>query len=141
VGICAGAYLASSHYDWSLDILNARVWDRAHWARGTGQVSLAFTAHGRTAFQTDTPKTQVYYGQGPLLIPGDNHLLPAYETLATYDSEIASRGAPAGAMKGTHAIVRAPFGQGRVICFSPHPESSNPTHHLITNGVRWVAER
>ena len=30
IGICAGAYLASSHYSWSLGILNARVVDSAH---------------------------------------------------------------------------------------------------------------
>ena len=32
VGICAGVYLASSHYSWSLGILNAKVVDGEHWA-------------------------------------------------------------------------------------------------------------
>ena len=38
VGICAGAYLASADYDWSLNILDAKVLDRKHWARGFGDV-------------------------------------------------------------------------------------------------------
>jgi hypothetical protein len=44
-------------------------------------------------------------------------------------------------MTGTHAIVRSQFGQGRVMCFSPHPESRGGPNALITAGVRWVAEK
>src|SRR4051812_18762966 len=33
VGICAGSYLATTDYTWSLGILNAKVVDRKHWAR------------------------------------------------------------------------------------------------------------
>ncbi len=140
VGICAGSYLASSQYSWSLDLINARVWDRAHWARGTGTVTIGLTTAGDQFFKQQDSTLDVYYGQGPLLVPGDNAELPQYEVLASYNSEVASKGAPVGAMVGTHAIVRSQFGNGRVICYSPHPESSGGPNGLIVVGVRWVAD-
>lgn len=141
VGICAGSYLASSHYSWSLGLINARVWDRAHWARGTGQVNLEMTDAGCSALAFPESETRVYYGQGPLLVPDQQDQLPDYEVLATYGTAIAAKGAESDAMTETHAIVRAPYGQGRVMCFSPHPETSSGPNSLISNGIRWVAGR
>ena len=141
VGICAGSYLASSQYPWSLNLINARVWDRAHWARGTGTVTIGLSAAGLDAFDKDNAVIDVYYGQGPLLVPGQHPDLPQYEVLASYQTEVAQKGAPVGAMVGTHAIVRGEFGKGRVMCFSPHPESSGGPNSLITSGVRWVADK
>jgi hypothetical protein len=40
---------------------------------------------------------------------------------------------------GTHAIVRAEYGRGRVICYSPHPEKAAGPHPFIEAGVRWAA--
>jgi hypothetical protein len=139
VGICAGSYLASSQYTWSLALVNAKVWDRAHWARGTGTVTIGFSEEGNELFDGHSNVVDVYYGQGPLLVPGEHPELPGYEVLATYRTEIAAKGAPAGAMTDTHAIVRSDFGQGRVICFSPHPETSEGPNDLITSGVLWSA--
>ncbi|MEM6551704.1 MAG: BPL-N domain-containing protein [Planctomycetota bacterium] len=139
VGICAGAYLASSHYTWSLNLINAKVLDTKHWNRGTGPTILDFTPEGRAALDQRSSQAEVYYGQGPLLAPGDHPDLPAYETLATYATEIAKKGAPTGVMIGTTAIARAPYGQGRVMLYSPHPEKKWGLHYLIVNGVRWAA--
>lgn len=141
VGICAGSYLASSQYPWSLNLINARVWDRAHWARGTGTVTIGLSPAGLDAFDQDNAVIDVYYGQGPLLVPGQHPDLPQYEVLASYQTEVAQKGAPVGAMIGTHAIVRGEFGKGRVMCFSPHPESSGGPNSLISSGVRWVADK
>ena len=139
IGICAGSYLASSHYDWSLDLINARVWDRSHWARGQGTVTLGVTSPGQQVLNTDATEVDVYYGQGPLLVPDNDPDLPGYEVLARYDSEVAEKGAQPGAMSGTHAIIRSVFGSGRVICFSPHPEKSDGPNGLMLHGVRWAA--
>ncbi|HEY1375833.1 MAG TPA: BPL-N domain-containing protein [Gemmataceae bacterium] len=138
VGICAGSYLATTDYPWSLGILNAKVLDRAHWARGTGRVTLTFTSAGKAALGHPADEAEVYYGQGPLLAPGGKAEPAAYEPLATYASEIAKNGAPTGVMVGTAAIARGTFGKGRVICFSPHPEVNGGPNHLIAAGVRWA---
>jgi glutamine amidotransferase-like uncharacterized protein len=138
VGICAGAYLASSHYSWSLGILNAKVVDTAHWARGTGDVKLKLTSEGRKLLGGDRDQLSCYYGQGPLLAPGDRKDLASYQILATYDSEIAKRNAPTGVMIGTTAIAIATYGKGRVVCFSPHPEKTEGLEDFIRRAVQWA---
>lgn len=140
VGICAGSYLASSHYQWSLDLINANVWDRAHWARGTGMVQMELTTTGKRVLKSNSTLESVYYGQGPLLVRGFHPDLPAYEVLAEYETEVVANGAIPGVMKDTHAIVRSTFGQGRVVCFSPHPEKPSGPTEMIIQGVRWAAE-
>lgn len=139
VGICAGSYLASPGYDWSLGIINTKVVDRKHWARGTGEVQIQMTRAGKAALGESSDKVKVYYGQGPLMAPGSRKDLPAYEALATYDTGIAKHGAPRGVMPGTTAIARAPYHDGRVVCISPHPEASGGPNHLVMAAVRWAA--
>ncbi|MEW4529171.1 BPL-N domain-containing protein [Maioricimonas sp. JC845] len=139
VGICAGAYLASSHYSWSLGLINARVWDRAHWARGNGQVVLQLAPEAVEPLRAGTENLEVRYAQGPLLVPDTKPDLPGYEVLATFDTEVAKKGAIPGVMCGTHAIVRSVYGKGRVICFSPHPEVPGGPNRIMAAGIRWAA--
>lgn len=139
VGICAGSYLASAEYPWSLRLINTRVIDRKHWARGTGAVTLSLSTEGRKLLNEPSDRVKVYYGQGPLLAPAIDPELPAYTPLAVYESEIAKNDAPSGVMVGTTAIAAAPFGKGRVLCISPHPEKTGGPNHMIEAAVRWAA--
>ena len=139
VGFCAGSYLASCQYPYSLHIINSRVVDREHWNRGTGTVHLKLTAKGREILGHPEAEVEVYYGQGPLFAPTNEVGLPSYTELATYGSEIVKNGASSGVMLNTTAISLAEFGEGRVVCFSPHPEKPfMPIHHLVVNAVRWT---
>jgi glutamine amidotransferase-like uncharacterized protein len=138
VGICAGAYLASNHYAWSLNILDAKVIDTAHWARGHGDVQIRLTEEGKRLFACDELETILYY-QGPLLGPAEDDDVPDYTLLATFDTEIAKNGAPEGVMKGTAAIASGTFGKGRVLCFSPHPEKTRAVNRFVGVAIRWVA--
>ncbi len=141
VGFCAGAYLASACYPWSLSILDAEVLDREHWARGTGTVKLRLTPDGKTLLGRAEDELEIWYAQGPLLGPGGKAELPDFTTLATFATEIAKKGAPEGVMKGTVAIASGSFGKGRVFCFSPHPESTPGLAPLVDRAVRWSAGR
>lgn len=140
IGVCAGAYLATCDYDWSLDILDARVVDREHWARGFGQVDIALTQAGRSRLKVDEDRLSIYYHQGPLLAPANNPEIDDYEPLATFDGEIAKNGAPSGVMPGTTAIAAGRHGAGSVICFSPHPEKTTEHEELLVKSV-WLAAR
>jgi len=140
VGICAGAYLATSHYKWSLGVINARVWDRQHWARGRETVKIGLTSAGQDVLARGPKQYKVSYHNGPLLVPDNQQNLPGYEVLARFETEVARNGAPAEAMVGTHAIIRSKFGSGRVICFSPHPETSDGPKSLVASGVYWAAQ-
>jgi glutamine amidotransferase-like uncharacterized protein len=139
IGICAGAYLASAQYPWSLALLNARVIDGAHWARGQGNVQLRLSSVGEAALSCDEPTCTIHYENGPLLGPGEKKDVTKYELLATFDSELRENGAPRGIMKGTAAIARGKYGKGRVVCFSPHPEKTPGRETFLQSTVRWAA--
>ncbi len=137
LGICAGAYLASADYPWSLNILDARVVDRKHWARGKGEVTITMSEDWAKKLKLKR-ETAIFYGQGPLLAPANNPDIPDYQTIATFKTEIAEKGAPSGVMPGTTAIAQGRFGKGRVVCFSPHPELTKGLHHLVRHAIREV---
>jgi hypothetical protein len=139
IGICAGSYLASANYPWSLGLLDARVVDREHWARGGGEVKLRLPPAGQSAFEHDEDFVTIQYMQGPLLAPAKKKTLPDYEQLAAFETEVAKNGAPRGVMKGTTAIARGQFGTGRVVCFSPHPEKTPGLGSFVRQAVRWAA--
>jgi len=138
VGICAGAYLASADYPWSIHLINAKAVDKKHWARGKGDVTITFSESGKNKLKFDGDTATVNYRQGPLFAPAGKPDLPPYESLATFTTEIVENGATPGAMVGTTAIASAPFGEGRVICFNPHPERPEGPTSLILHGVRWA---
>lgn len=141
LGVCAGAYLATNDYSWSLNLIDAKVVDRRHWARGKGTVQLALSPAGAELFGQEDREMSIFYSQGPLLgrPEWDDPEVPNYESLAIYTTEIAKNGAPEGVMARTSAAVRSEFGRGRVFVFSPHPELTEGLHHLIPLVVGWAA--
>jgi glutamine amidotransferase-like uncharacterized protein len=139
IGICAGAYLASAQYKWSLGVLNAKVIDGAHWARGEGDVKLRLTSAGQKALQPEKESCTIHFENGPLLGPGKKDNIEDYEALATFETEMRKNDAPPGIMKGTTAIARGKYGKGRVVCFSPHPEKTPGREVFLQSAVRWAA--
>jgi len=139
LGFCAGAYLASSNYKWSLKIIDAQVIDRAHWKRGRGTTDVELTRQGQGLFSTRPPNLKIYYANGPLLAPGLDPQIPDFEPLAHYRSEINATGnAPEGVMLGTPAMVRGSFGRGRVFVSSPHPELTSGYEVMVERALRWA---
>jgi hypothetical protein len=141
VGICAGAYLATCDYPWSLHILDAKVIDKKHWARGSGNVDVGLSDAAVKLLAAPAATCSILYFQGPLLAPAEHPDLPDYDRLGVYEGEIAKNGAPSGVMKGTTAVASAPFGKGRVFCFSPHPEKTAGLEGMLTRAITWVAKR
>jgi hypothetical protein len=140
LGVCAGAYLATNDYSWSLNLIDAKVVDRRHWARGNGTVKIRLAPTASTFFGLDRDTLEIHYAQGPLLArrEWDDEDVPDYQSLAIFDSEIAENGAPRGVMQGTSAVVRARYAAGRVFCFSPHPELTEGLEHLIPVAANWL---
>jgi len=141
LGICAGAYLAASDSTYGLGILNARVVDRAHWARGRGDVELGFTPVGQKEIGEAKDKVTVMYHQGPLLAPMGKADLPAYTEVAKFDTEVADKGAPHGVMQGTTALASGVYGKGRVFVISPHPEQTDGQEGIVRGALLWAANR
>ncbi len=136
VGICAGAYLAAANYSWSLKILDANVIDRAHWARGRGQVPVEIPLFSPLRGNGDQRLVKILYANGPIYEPAEREDIPDFDVLATYEGEVVKKGVPSGVMPGTAAVVRGAFGAGRVVCCGPHPEQTKGQEALL---LRMIA--
>jgi glutamine amidotransferase-like uncharacterized protein len=137
IGICAGAYLACSGFEWGVGVLNAKTVS-SKWARGKGDVEIEMTSEGAALTSLPSGKREVLYANGPVIEPDDKDI-PAYEPLAFFRTELAKNGAPAGVMIDSPALVRGNFGKGRVLFSSPHPEQTSGMEDLIPSAVRWVS--
>ena len=141
LGICAGSYLASSDYTWSLNLLNTQVIDKAHWNRGNAPLDIGFTEFGQDLFSLPSETIVLEYYQGPLMGPGSNPALPGYSEVAVFESEVAENGAPSGVMIGTTAFAFSVYDAGRVVAFSPHPEATSGYEYMIADVVQWIVDR
>ncbi|MBT3637157.1 MAG: hypothetical protein HN531_09470 [Opitutae bacterium] len=141
LGVCAGSYLAARNYDWSLKIIDGRTVDtqKGHWRRGEGMVEMELTEKGRLILG-DYPKVvKVRYANGPIFAPAGDDALADFVPLAYFRTELAKNGARVGAMVDTPAILSGQLGKGRVLCISPHPESSEPLHGIVRRAALWLS--
>ena len=137
VGICAGCYLASTGYDWSLDLLPAKVIDRANWERGKGTLPLEVTAAGKEWFGRTDDRVRTLYCNGPVLEALDD-APEKLIVLAKYRGELVRPRAQEGLMLGTPAVVAARYGKGWAIGVSPHPEQTEGLRDLVPSAIRWA---
>jgi glutamine amidotransferase-like uncharacterized protein len=140
IGICAGAYLACSGFEWGIGVLNAKTVS-SKWMRGVGDVEIEMTK--KSAGLTGLPdgKREVHYANGPIIQPDDKKNIPAYEPIAFFRTELAKNGSPEGVMVNSPALVRGKYGKGRVLFSSPHPEQTSGMEELVPSAVRWVSRR
>lgn len=140
VGICAGAYLACEGFSWGAKILDAKTVS-SKWKRGVGDVTIEFTEKGREVLGFPTGRLTIRYANGPIYTSANSPLIPDFEALAFFRTEIAENGSPVGAMVDSPAMVAGAFGKGRVLCSSPHPEQTAGMESFIARAVTWAAGR
>ena len=152
VGICAGAYLCSAHYSWSLDLIDTHVFTgernipgvgtKQMWYRGKAtEVKMQLTENGRELFVDIPADTQVRYHNGPIVSPKNDPELGPYTVLAHFRSENVLHPPQKGTMVDTPAIVAATYGEGRVMSISPHPESTKGLESMVPTALRWASRR
>jgi hypothetical protein len=139
VGICAGCYLSSCQYKWSLHILPAKVVDTPNWQRGRATLALSLTPEGMGWLGRTPSEVRTIYHNGPVLQPlteadGKGRLVP----LALYREEITRKGAKAGLMVDTPALAAARFGKGWAVGVSPHPEQTDGLKDIVPAAIRWT---
>lgn len=140
IGICAGAYLATSGYPWSLGLVNAKTVS-PKWQRGRAFVKLELTEPGQNILGKREGEFDCRYANGPIVAPDNKPDLPAFDTLAYFRSEVSSNGTPVGVMINSPAIFSGQFQQGRVVCVSPHPEQTDDLHDIVPNAILWAAPK
>jgi len=135
VGICAGCFLASCQYKWSLHILPVTVVDTPNWERGRGVLKLELTGDGKEWTGRKEADVKSIYHNGPVLkmMPdAKEKVIP----LAVYREEMTRKGAKEGLMAGTPAMAAARYGKGWAIGVSPHPEQTADVKDLVPNVIR-----
>jgi len=140
LGICAGAYLACVNFSWGLGILNARTRD-SRWRRGQGPVELEITEAGNEVLAGPSDRFEVRYANGPVIEAAGVEGLPPFETWAWFRTELAENDTPEGIMVDSPAFAAGEFGAGRVVIYSPHPESHDELRPLVERTVRWLGVR
>ena len=139
IGICAGAYLACSGFDWGLGIINAKTVSQKS-QRGKGSVQVEFGTQGKKITGIDPGKYDVLYANGPIIRTASRSDLPRYESLAYFRTELAENGTPKDVMIDSPAIARTEYGKGRVLFCSPHPEQTDGMEKFLESSVRWAGE-
>lgn len=138
LGVCAGAYLACSNFEWSLGILDARTVS-TKWRRGRGFLDLQLDPAGREIFGPVSGAFKVRYNNGPVIKPMGRDDIPDYAPVATYLTELAENGTPAGIQIGSPAQAIGTYGKGRVFISSPHPENTPGLENMIPRALLWAA--
>lgn len=138
LGICAGAYLVTSGFDWSLGILNAETISITEWKRGEGFVDLELTNEGRSIFGDVSELFKCRYSSGPILRPLSIEGLPLLVTTAYFRSEISENDVTKGVMINTPAAVYSTYGKGRIFAISTHPENTPGLDNFIPRVLNWL---
>lgn len=140
LGVCAGAYLCTSGYDWSLKILDAKTVS-PKWERGRATLQMELTEQGRQWLGGRSGPFDVRYHNGPVVAPARIDSLADYEPLAIFRTEVANNGAPPGVMIDSPAIAAGRCGKGRVLFISPHPEQTPGLEDLVLRAAAWASGR
>ena len=151
IGICAGAYLCSSHYQWSLNLMNAKVFNvmvdvpklgrKSMWYRGKAtNVEVEVNKMGEPILGISGTHA-IRYQNGPILSPGNRPDLPEFSTLAYFRTENGIYEAQKNTMVNTPAVVVSQFGKGRVLAISPHFESTKDRGKVILDALNYVRRR
>jgi GMP synthase-like glutamine amidotransferase len=138
LGICAGAYLATAGFEWSLGLLPAKTVS-PKWQRGSGRVELELTDAGRGKFGEITDRFLVPYRNGPIIEPKETPGLQPYTVAAYFRTEVANNDTPVGVMVDSPALFYGTYGRGRVFAISPHPEAYATNDGLIQRVLLWTA--
>lgn len=137
LGICAGAYLATAGYDWSLGILNAKTVS-PKWQRGRTFVDLEVTPEGEPIIGKVDSVFKCRYNNGPIITAMGRKDLPEFTTTAYFRSEISENDSPVGVMINSPAAAYAPFGKGRVFIISPHTENTPGLENFVPRALLWL---
>lgn len=150
VGVCAGAYLAATNYDWSLNLVNTHTVSGERFVPGQGNVSAAYrgwgevgveiTESGRRALGESVKYLSIDHTGGPIFVRSNDASLPDYLPLAYFRTELTKYPFQVGTMVDTPAIIASKFGEGCVILFSPHPETKQGAMALLINAIHCVAK-
>jgi len=81
------------------------------------------------------------YAGGPVFSRANEPTLPDYVALASFRSEVWLYPFQRGTMVDAPAVLASQFGQGKIVLFSPHPESDALGQAVLAEAIRACAQR
>jgi glutamine amidotransferase-like uncharacterized protein len=151
LGICAGAFLATTNDSYGLNLINARAITGSRYltgqgyisqsVRGSANVDLGLTDLGCVLFGEYEQKTlsAVYYSSSPIFYPAFRDDLPDFISLATFKTETWLYEYQKNEMIGKPSIITATYHQGRIFLISPHIEASNNYKDIIKKSIKCLS--
>ena len=142
-GICAGAFLATQtcREDYPRTGMVPFRHDNSPY-RGGANIRLTFTPEGLEVFGNSFTNRSVYYGGGPVMVPGAPVPDTDIKVLARYSGE-SIRSATTNEvlpMAGKAALVGGRVGKGRVYVQAPHPEFEAATYDMVLSAVKYLTD-
>lgn len=142
MGVCAGAYLASSARDNYLGLFPLTTVDQKHWYRvddGT-PVDVQLTALGMQVFGIAQPDISIVYENGPIFPPIEKPN-ESFRPLGFFRSEVVADGGERGVMLGAPAMILSRYGRGIVLAISPHPEKTPGLGKVLLHALHWLYDQ
>lgn len=140
VGICAGAYLASSGKGYGLGLLNVRT-KSSKWMRGRATLTVELSPSGLETFAIEgTTERPILYANGPVWESDGRDDLPEADVLGWYRTETAKNDTPPGIMIGSPALIVGRYGNGHAYAFSCHPEQSENCEEFVFRAIATARE-
>ena len=151
VGICAGAFLGSTTFDWGLALANVQSQtDSVHvprlgpqlWHdRGGGPVRVALTDAGRAILGESWLEFEVDFAGLMIFLPGKCTFACECVPLARYETEVSKYEFQNGTMVHTPAIVAAKYGDGSVVLIGSHLETWANSAPIVAKLIKAVSRR
>jgi len=138
LGICAGAYLATTGFDWSLGVIDVETISQIEWERGKGLVTLSVTTEGHKMFDSFPDSFEIRYANGPILKKSHMAGLRDYTVIASYSTEISENGVAPEVMKDTPAIILGDYGKGKVCIIGPHAEYTSGLEYVLLEIIETI---
>ncbi len=142
LGVCAGAYLASSLKEVYLGLLPLKTNDSEHWWRTNGAPKLLveLTPAGQEVFGVQSKFVRVAYENGPVFSPPFEKPDDSFTSLGYFREEVVGEGGKPGVMVGAPAAIFSRYGKGSILVISPHPEESPGLKQVELHAIRWLYE-
>lgn len=141
LGTCAGAYMPLVNLSRDAGrLINAEL-QEGEWERGEAILKIELSDEGKRVLGDISGQVDINYQNGPVFHPANYEPLEPYTVLAYFRTETAENNAPKGVQVNSPAIAYGPYGKGRVIICSPHPELTPNLNFFVPKLVRFAAQK
>lgn len=141
LGTCAGAYLALVNLERESGRLIDAELQEGEWERGEAILKVELSNEGKKVLGDIEGWIDIVYQNGPVFHPANYDKLTPYSVLMYFRTETAENNAPRGVQVNSPAIAYGPYGKGRVIICSPHPELTPNMSFIVPKLVKFAAQK